>query len=99
MRAAIRRDQSHHAVNLCGFKTLFKIHIRQDRWKSFGQHRLSRARGTDHDDIVAPCSSHFQTTLHMLLAFHIIEINRIIHFRLEDLIEINFDWIDVKISI
>jgi len=91
---AVGWDQPHYAVDLCGFKALLKIHIRQNRWEPFGEHGFSGTRRADHDDIVPAGRGHFQTTLHVLLALHIVEINRIIHLCPKDIVEIHFHGID-----
>ena len=37
-QGAVCGNQSHHTVDLCRFKAFLKIHIRQDRGKSLGEH-------------------------------------------------------------
>ena len=64
---AVLGDQPHHAVDFCGFKALLEIHIRQNRGKAFSKHGLPRAGGTDHNDVVATRSGHFEAAFHMLL--------------------------------
>src|SRR5690554_6759399 len=64
-------DLAHYAVYFGGFQGLVQGHWRQNGGQALGQHSLSRAGGTDQDDIMSASSSNFHTAFNALLPFYI----------------------------
>ena len=63
-----------HGVNFGGLQRLLARQRRQDGRQAPCEHRLARARGTDHNDVVAARRGNLQRPFHMRLPLHVGEI-------------------------
>lgn len=98
MRRAIRpcRDQrcargqmSGDGMNLGRFERFAERHVRQDGREPAREHRLTRTRRADHDDIVPACRGDFEGALRHLLPLHIGEVDGIMERGGEDLVNVD----------
>jgi len=73
---ALRRvEQAGHTVHLGCLDRFLKGQPRQDGSQALGEHRLARARRTDHEDVMGPRSRHLQRPLCRGLSANIVEIH------------------------
>src|ERR1700720_3500310 len=70
------REQTRDAVHLRGLNRLLKRERRKDAGESFSEHRFSRARRPDHQDIVPPGGRHFQRALGSGLAANFAKVRK-----------------------
>jgi len=77
-----RWKNARDAVNLGGFDCFAESERRKDARESLGQHGLPRARGADHEYVVAAGRRHLERTFGCSLPAHIPEIrSRVLHRR------------------
>ena len=71
-------QQPRDAVNPRRLNRLFQRHRRQNRGDALRQHRLSRARRPDQQNVVASRARHFHRALRRHLSAHVAHIHRIL---------------------
>jgi len=71
-------EYSGDAMDLRGFEGFFKTKRGKNRGHAFGQHGLARARGADHEDVVAAGAGDLESTLGGLLAADVLEVDDIV---------------------
>src|SRR5262249_48175457 len=83
-----------HAVNLGGLERLFKGKRREYGRHALGKHGLARARGADHEDVVASGTGDFHGTLSGLLAANVFEVDGIVLAVFKHRVAVHFDGSD-----
>src|ERR1700722_20934875 len=79
-QSLLRVQNARDRVNLRCFKRLFESERRQNRRQPLGQHRFSRARRSDHQNIVSTRGGDLECTLCYLLSAHIFEVEwKVLH--------------------
>src|SRR5205814_2594544 len=81
--------QAGDAVNLCCLNRFFERERWNDGRDAFGQHRFTRARRADHQDVVTTSDSYLDRSLHVSLAFYVAKIDVVTLMRGEKFAQIS----------
>src|SRR5437660_5758764 len=85
-------EQAGDAVDLRRLDCFIQRERRDDGRYTFGQHRLSRTRGTDHQHVVPASDRHLDGALDVALTFHVAEIDLVTLMRGEKFAQISTCW-------
>src|SRR6266496_1980963 len=82
-------EQAGDAMNLRCVNCFVEGERRNDSRDAFCQHRLARARRTDHQHVVTASDGHFYRALYVALPLHVAEINIVTLMRSEKFAQIS----------
>ncbi len=79
-----------HRVDFSGFQRFVQRQLRQNSGHTASQHGFPASGRADHQQVVPAGSSYFQSSLHLILTFHVVHIQgKIVEYG-KDLVEIHF---------
>jgi hypothetical protein len=78
----------------CRLKRFIGFHERKDRWEPFRQHRFTRPRRADHQNVMPTGCRNFQRPFRMFLTFHITIVLLFRGTGSEKIIPLFFHWLN-----